>query len=870
MATNTSNFNFQGIGTVSDSTIEGCTDPIALNYDPLATTDDGSCIAVVNGCMDSSACNYDSTANQDDGSCEYCSCGTPIVGCKDPTACNYNPFADCDDGTCTGLSGCTNSLYAEYNALNPATCDDGSCYGLLGCTNPAASNYDPLAIVNDGSCVACVYGCTNPADFNYDASANCDDGSCIASVYGCTDSSATTATYNPNANVDDGSCLYEVYGCTDSSASNWYGNVPANTTLIDDGSCEYLGCIDSLACNYDPYANVDDGSCVLPAGCDDDSYLEYDPLITYCPDNANACITLIVNGCMDCGTIWEGQNLGQFCDGVSAASSLGATNYNPLANVNSGCTYPTLGCMDPLACNYNGTATVSDGSCTYAATLFGANTDCNGDCLTGFVDVNGSCVSIVLGCTDPLACNYNASANVDDGSCNTVYGCMDCGTVWESNLGTVANPSNTTCLAETGTAATGPGAINYDPSATCNDGCIVCSTATISVDITNIAQNTGTGGQATPANGSAEITPSTNAEDTPYTYTFSDSVGNTIFNTSASGTTTTISGLNAETYTVNITTAHGCTSTSSFAITNNITQYVLGCTNSSACNYNSAATYNDGSCLFGASGCTDCGTLWETGVGVPSNYVGATGTGSCQQITGTAATGLGATNYTPGATCDDGSCNYGCPAQIGDTYHTGIVFWVSDPADPNCTGYIAATGDTRCDAIWGCSGTSISGADGTAIGTGYQNSVDIVAGCAPPYATSADIPAAAPFFIYSNYSIGGYSDWFLPSGAELNEMFLQLYGPNNVYDGIHPSNTNPANFTDGIYWSSTEMSSTHAAFTNFGTSSIIDWDNTTHLGNHKSQTRCVRPIRKFYAADPCIGATSSYHSVIFATWGIVC
>ena len=50
----------------------GCTDATAFNYNPSATSDDGSCIASVYGCMDSTAIFYDSTANVDDGSCLYC------------------------------------------------------------------------------------------------------------------------------------------------------------------------------------------------------------------------------------------------------------------------------------------------------------------------------------------------------------------------------------------------------------------------------------------------------------------------------------------------------------------------------------------------------------------------------------------------------------------------------------------------------------------------------------------------------------------------------------------------------------------------------------------------------------------------------
>lgn len=50
-------------------------------------------------------------------------------------------------------------------------------------------------------------------------------------VCGCTDPLATN--YNPNANVNDGSCVYPT-GCTDPLALNYDPNA-----LVDDGSCEY-------------------------------------------------------------------------------------------------------------------------------------------------------------------------------------------------------------------------------------------------------------------------------------------------------------------------------------------------------------------------------------------------------------------------------------------------------------------------------------------------------------------------------------------------------------------------------------------------------------------------------------------------------
>ena len=57
------------------------------------------------------------------------------------------------------------------------------------------------------------------------------------------------------------------------------------------GSSAVFGCTNLTACNYDPLASVDNGSCDLPNGCGDPLYLEYDPLVT-CSDPL-ACITII-------------------------------------------------------------------------------------------------------------------------------------------------------------------------------------------------------------------------------------------------------------------------------------------------------------------------------------------------------------------------------------------------------------------------------------------------------------------------------------------------------------------------------------------------------------------------------------------------
>ena len=58
--------------TNTSTEIEGCIDVLAINYNPDATEDDGSCAyAAVEGCTDNLATNYNPEATIDDGSCEY-------------------------------------------------------------------------------------------------------------------------------------------------------------------------------------------------------------------------------------------------------------------------------------------------------------------------------------------------------------------------------------------------------------------------------------------------------------------------------------------------------------------------------------------------------------------------------------------------------------------------------------------------------------------------------------------------------------------------------------------------------------------------------------------------------------------------------
>lgn len=139
---------------------------------------------------------------------------------------------------------------------------------------------------------------------------------------------------------------------------------------------------------------------------------------------------------------------------------------------------PIPGCTNPNAHNYDSSATVDDGSCETC----NDNTQ-NGD-ETG-IDCGGALCGPcpVPGCTNPNAHNYNPNATVDDGSCetcndNTQNGDetgVDCG-------GALCNPCNNPVP-----GCTNPNAHNYNPNATVDDGsCETCNDNTQNGDETGV------------------------------------------------------------------------------------------------------------------------------------------------------------------------------------------------------------------------------------------------------------------------------------------------------------------------------------------------------------------------------------------------
>lgn len=113
---------------------------------------------------------------------------------------------------------------------------------------------------------------------------------------------------------------------------------------------------------------------------------------------------------------------------------------------------------------------------------------------------------------------------------------------------------------------------------------------------------------------------------------------------------------------------------------------------------------------------------------------------------------------------------------IGDIVQGGILFY------SGATLLIAAIEDIIIPAYWGCYNTAVSGTS-TAIGTGAANTAKIISVC-----TGVTIAAK----LCDTYSYSGYTDWFLPSKDELNELYLvksKITGLDN-YDNYWSSSQN--------------------------------------------------------------------------------
>ncbi|CAN2229088.1 hypothetical protein MCERE85_01423 [Candidatus Nanopelagicaceae bacterium] len=207
-----------------------------------------------------------------------------------------------------------------------------------------------------------------------------------------------------------------------------------------------------------------------------------------------------------------------------------------------------------------------------------------------------------------------------------------------------------------------------------------------------------------------------------------------------------------------------------------------------------------------------------------------------------------------GTTCD--GATFTC--QVGDTGPGGgKIFYVAPTTftQLGATGFMCQTACKYLEAAptsgvnawsdedpyeWSGNLNTLIGTTGTAIGTGYKNTLAMI--------TQSNSFGKAGTVAQTYRGPNSLSDWFLPSKDELNQLCRWERG-NNVSDvpcfqGVNNSGPGATGFIENYYWSSSESGATTAWSQLFAGDPYSDYS--------KSDQNRVRPIRAFGTAPTTI------------------
>jgi uncharacterized protein len=162
------------------------------------------------------------------------------------------------------------------------------------------------------------------------------------------------------------------------------------------------------------------------------------------------------------------------------------------------------------------------------------------------------------------------------------------------------------------------------------------------------------------------------------------------------------------------------------------------------------------------------------------------------------------------------------PGDVGPA--GGLIFYVNPNYRADGWRYLeAAPVDQSAGARWGCFRNQIAGARGTAVGTGRQNTGDILKAC-------SDAGTAAR--LCTDYRLNGIDGWFLPSLDELALMYRNLKDADAASSFVAPA---ADNFS---YWTSSQQTADMASHIDFADHGRQHYDD-------KDFPRRVRAIRSF-------------------------
>ncbi len=276
--------------------VDYCNDPCAYNYNPVDSPLDGYCLY--------GPCNEDCSQGQlTEWNFEDCECQPidDINGCTDEKAVNFNPIANCEDGTCRY------NVCDGFNADIVTLCsDDSNEFSVLIIAAGESDEQFNLLDLNtntntviDKSVVLGPFAEGTPISFEISSVENPECAKMLAidalsceteAIYKCSDPCAVNYTPTSLEGLDN--CIYENCNadCSRGELSE-FDTVTCECVTIET----IAGCMDPQACNYDAAANCGSITCEYDS-CIEACNLSVE-LTTICsPDRNSYQILMIITG----------------------------------------------------------------------------------------------------------------------------------------------------------------------------------------------------------------------------------------------------------------------------------------------------------------------------------------------------------------------------------------------------------------------------------------------------------------------------------------------------------------------------------------------------------------------------------------------